>query len=299
MNTIAESTRAMTRTRGVFRPQLRALVLMMAAIALVFPFKSNAQSKSITASLSGTVTDPSGARIPKATAKLTNPENGIIRTSTTTETGEFTFAFLPEGTYTLEVSAPGFKTTQQNGIVLTAGTSQSVGITLTLGATEQVIVNSAGPLLQTTNANISTELTNKQIQELPLNLRNVLSFATLDSAVNVQGDRQLLAAGGSEDTADQDYSFMNFGGGYFGTNLFILEGGYATRTWTQTFTSTTWLARPDRMTIATSSESPAAGLCTSQASTSNAIKRSFLPTMRVCVSTAASPTARRCPPQLS
>ena len=44
--------------------------------------------------------------------------------------------------------------------------------------------------------------------------------------MNTQGDRQLLAAGGSEDTADQDYSFMNFGGGYFGTNLFLLEGGY-------------------------------------------------------------------------
>ena len=44
--------------------------------------------------------------------------------------------------------------------------------------------------------------------------------------MNTQGDRQLLAAGGSEDTADQDYSFLNFGGGYFGTNLFLLEGGY-------------------------------------------------------------------------
>ena len=49
---------------------------------------------------------------------------------------------------------------------------------------------------------------------------------TLNSAVNTQGYRQLLAAGGSEDTADQDYSFLNFGGGYFGTNLFLLEGGY-------------------------------------------------------------------------
>ena len=73
---------------------------------------------------------------------------------------------------------------------------------------------------------MSTELTHQQIQELPLNLRNDLSFVTLDSAVNTQGYRQLLASGGSEDTADQDYSFLNFGGGYFGTNLFLLEGGY-------------------------------------------------------------------------
>ena len=131
-----------------------------------------------------------------------------------------------QGTYTLEASAPGFKTTRQNGIVLTAGDTVAENVTLTIGTTEQVAVNATGPLLQTQDANISTELESKQIEELPLNLRNVLTFATLDSAVNVQGDRQLLAAGGSEDTADQDYSFLNFGGGYFGNNLFLLDGGY-------------------------------------------------------------------------
>ncbi len=210
----------MTRLRFV------VLAVLMTAIGLTFLSKLNAQGKSITASLSGTVSDPSGARVPKATVRLTNPENGINRIDTTTSVGEFSFSFLPEGTYTLEASAPGFKTTKQNGIVLTAGDTVTLTINLTIGATEQVTVNTSGPLLQTQDANVSTELSTAQIQELPLNLRNDLAFATLDSAVNVQGDRQLLAAGGSEDTADQDYSFLNFGGGYFGTNLFLLEGGY-------------------------------------------------------------------------
>ena len=202
------------------------LAVLMTTIGLAFPSKFYAQSKSTTASLSGTVTDPSGARVANATVKVTNPENGIVRTGTTTSAGEFSFALLLEGTYTLEVSAPGFKTTRQDGIVLTPGDTVAENVTLTIGNTEQVQVNATGPLLQTQDANISTELENKQIEELPLNLRNVLSFATLDSAVNTQGDRQLLAAGGSEDTADQDYSFMNFGGGYFGNNLYLLEGGY-------------------------------------------------------------------------
>jgi hypothetical protein len=212
------------------RLRLAVLAVLMAvmAVGLTFHPALHAQSKSITASLSGTVTDPSGARIPKATVKLTNPDNGIIRTDSTTQTGEFTFAFLPEGTYVLEASAPGFKTTKQTGIVLSGGDTLKMAVSLTVGATEQITVNAGGPLLQTEDANISTELASKQIEELPLNLRNVLSFVTLDSAVNVQGDRQLLAAGGSEDTADQDYSFLNFGGGYFGTNLFLLEGGYDT-----------------------------------------------------------------------
>jgi len=208
------------------RLRLIALAVLITAIGLAFPSKLAAQSKSTTASLSGTVADPSGARIPKATVKLTNPDNGIVRVDTTTQTGEFSFALLVQGKYSLEVSAPGFQTTRQDSIVLTAGDTLNTGITLTIGATEQIAVNASGPLLQTQNATISTDISTKQIDELPLNLRNVLSFATLDSAVNVQGDRQLLGAGGSEDTADQDYSFLNFGGGYFGTNLFLLEGGY-------------------------------------------------------------------------
>ncbi len=210
----------MTRLRFV------VLLALMTAIGMAFLSKLQAQSKSNTGSLSGTVTDPSGARIPKATVKLTNPDLGITRLDTTGSEGDFSFALLPQGTYVLEASAPGFKTTEQNGIVLSGGDTLTMVVSLSIGATEQVTVSTTGPLLQTQDANISTELESQQIEELPLNLRNVLSFATLDSAVNVQGDRQLLAAGGSEDTADQDYSFLNFGGGYFGTNLFLLEGGY-------------------------------------------------------------------------
>ena len=212
----------MTRLRFI------VVTVLMAIVGLALSSELNAQSKNITATLSGTVSDPSGARVPKATLKLTDPDLGVTRLDTTGPEGDFTFALLPQGTYILEASAPGFKTTKQNGIILSAGDTENVAISLAIGATEQVTVNMTGPLLQTEDSNISTEITSKQIEELPLNLRNVLSFVTLDSAVNVQGDRQLLAAGGSEDTADQDYSFLNFGGGYFGTNLFLLEGGYDT-----------------------------------------------------------------------
>ena len=99
------------------RLRLIVLTVLMTTIGLAFPLMLHAQSKSTTASLSGSVTDSSGARVPKATVKLTNPEKEISRTGTTSATGEFSFAFLPEGTYTLEVTAQGFKTTRQNGIV--------------------------------------------------------------------------------------------------------------------------------------------------------------------------------------
>jgi hypothetical protein len=158
------------------RLRLMCLAVLIVTIGLTFTSKLDAQSKSTTATLSGTVSDPSGARVPNATVKLTNPENGIARTGTTGSTGEFSFALLVQGTYTVAVSAPGFKTTRQDRIVLTAGDSVSESLILTIGSTEQVSVNASGPLLQTQDANISTELESKQIEELPLNLRNVLSL---------------------------------------------------------------------------------------------------------------------------
>jgi hypothetical protein len=203
--------------------------VLVATVGAASLSKLCAQSRSTTAALSGTVTDPAGAVVPKATVKIVGPENGITREFVTDASGQFSFALLPPATYNLTISAKGFNTVKQEAITLAVGDSVADNVKLQIAtASEQVTVESIAPLLQTENANISTELASKQIQELPLNLRNVLSFATLDSAVNVQGDRQLLAAGGSEDTADQDYSFLNFGGGYFGTNLFLLNGGYDT-----------------------------------------------------------------------
>ena len=181
---------------------------------------------STTASLSGSVTDPAGARIPKATVKITDPEKGITRVTTTGAAGDFSFALLPVGTYTLEASAPGFKTSKQPGIVLNVGDSLVENIGLTIGSIEQIMVTASGPLLQTQDANVSTEIDKKQVEELPLNVRNVIGLVMLNSSVNNQVQQQNLTAGGGDDTADQDESFLSFGGGYSGTTAWLLDGGW-------------------------------------------------------------------------
>ena len=63
----------------------------------------------------------------------------------------------------------------------------------------------------------ATEISAKQVTELPLNLRNVFNFVQLNSSVNNNSQRQILQSGGEQGTADQDVSFFNFGGGFFGT----------------------------------------------------------------------------------
>src|SRR5215467_410975 len=203
-------------------------VVLIATIGLAFTSRLDAQARSMTASLTATIIDKTGARIPRATLKLTNPEKGISREANTSPVGEFSFALLPEGTYALEASAPGYKTTKQTRIVLTLGDTVNLEIALSIGTTEEVTVNTTEPLLRTQDSNVSSALSSKQIQELPLNLKNVLGFVELESSVNNQNMKQILASGGAEDTADQDLTFLNFGGGYFGTNLFLLNGGYDT-----------------------------------------------------------------------
>jgi hypothetical protein len=203
-----------------------AVLVAIMALGLTFSPLLQAQTLSSTAALSGTVSDPAGARVAKATVKLTNAEKGVTRVSKAGSAGEYSFALLPTGTYTLEATAQGFETTRKTGIVLQAGDSLTENIDLTIGATEQVTVSEAGALLQTEDANVGTEIASEQVQELPLNLRNVVGLVMLNSSVNNQTQQQVLDAGGAEDTADQDMSFLTFGGGFFGTTAFLLDGGW-------------------------------------------------------------------------
>jgi hypothetical protein len=178
----------------------------------------NAQIATTTATLSGVVTDPSGAVVPMATLTLTSSEKGITRTFTTDEGGRYAFNQLPPSAYSLTITMKGFETYQQKGIVLNAAETATQNVTLTIGAeTVSVSVTSDVTQLNTDNSNVATDIEAKQIVELPLNVRNVYGLATLNSSVQNTSESQLLLGGGSNttDTADQDISFMNFAGGFF------------------------------------------------------------------------------------
>ena len=84
--------------------------------------------------------------------------------------------------------------------------------------------------MNTDNSNVAADIEAKQIVELPLNVRNVYGLATLNSSVQNTSEWQLLLGGGSNttDTADQDISFMNFAGGFFGTTAFMIDGSWDT-----------------------------------------------------------------------
>jgi hypothetical protein len=206
-------------------PVLLFLVVAAFVIGSAVPIVQG-QSVASSASFSGSVSDSSGARVANAKVTLTNPEKGITRAFKTDAEGNFSFALLPAGTYTLAVEAAGFKTSRQTGITLEVGQSASQSVALTVGSVEQIEVTSTAPLLQVDNANVGDQVSTKQVTELPLNLRNVFNFVQLNSSVNNNSQQQILQSSGEQGTADQDVSFFNFGGGFFGTTAFLLDGAW-------------------------------------------------------------------------
>jgi hypothetical protein len=188
------------------------------------------QNQEVAATLNGTVTDPTGLPVNGAKVTLLSAQNGITRTYTTQDSGLFTFTLLPPAVYSLEVEEIGFKDYKQQGITLDAGQTAQQNVRLTVGSTsEQVEVTAQSPLLNVDNANISSNISARQVVDLPLNLRNVISLAELNSSVSNTAEEQVVGAPGISGSADQDVSFLNFGGTFFGTAQYLLDGSWDTR----------------------------------------------------------------------
>ncbi len=188
-----------------------------------------AQSQAFTATINGTVTDRSGSLVSGAKVTLSSAERGITRTFTTKESGTYTITLLPPADYSLKVEQAGFQTYEQRGISLAAGASATQDIVMSVGSvTQEVVVSDSSPLLNTENANISADISQKQVVELPLNLRNVFGLASLNSSVNNSTQAQMVNSNGISGSADQDISFLNFGGTHFGTAAYLLDGTWNT-----------------------------------------------------------------------
>jgi hypothetical protein len=211
----------------------RKLGFLLFVLALLFVSGKSVYGQSSTAftsTLNGSVIDPSGGAVNGAKVTLTSPEIGFTRMYTTKDSGLYTFTFLPPAVYTLEVQATGFKHYKQMGITLTAGQAAEQQVSLTVGAvTENIEITSQAPLINTDNANVSEDLSARFAEDLPLNFRSVISLALINSSVNNAAEEQVVGAPGLAQTADQDISFLNFGGTFFDTAEYLVDGTWDTR----------------------------------------------------------------------
>jgi len=151
-----------------------------------------------TADILGTVTDSTGAIIPKANVTLINLDTRAQRVALSNDSGDFQFTLLPVGHYSVTVKAPGFKTTTTS-LAVEAGDRARADIHLiTGGATETVVVEASTPLLQADNATVSSTVTSQSVQDLPLNGRNFVQLVQLVPGAN-EGPGNGLTSGGRPD----------------------------------------------------------------------------------------------------
>ncbi len=165
------------------------LVLLLSGGAL--------QAQVTTATLYGIVTDSTGASIARATATLTNNGTGANYVRTTDVAGEFGFTFVPVGTYTLRITAPGFKAFEGSDLTLSAAQNTRRNYTLEVGdVTETIEVTSLTPLVNTVSAEQRENIGSMQISELPLSRRNIAGVVTLGSGVTRSGGDVYLNGSG-------------------------------------------------------------------------------------------------------
>ncbi len=150
-------------------------------------------------SITGTITDTTGAVVPDAQVTLLNTDQGLTLEVTTNQSGEYTFSPVRIGNYSLTVNAKGFARTTQQNLTVNVAQHLQANIQLKLGSsTETVEVNTAPPQLQTEEASVGQVMTEKSVNSLPLNGRNFTFLAQLGAGTQTpQADTRGNAASGA------------------------------------------------------------------------------------------------------
>jgi len=174
---------ASSRQPVVSQPVFAALVLT----CLIWCMCGLASGQAAT-SLRGTITDPSGSTVAGAKVVLANSESKTERTATTAEQGAYQFLFVPPGTYSLTVTATGFRPYKLDAVQLLVNTPATINAQLKVGAAgEMVEVTSEAPALNLVDASLGNSFDQTQVQDIPLEGRNVPDLLSLQAGVAYTG----------------------------------------------------------------------------------------------------------------
>jgi hypothetical protein len=186
---------------------------------LVLPVAAPALAQRITATIRGTVTDPTGGVVPGAQVTLKGEDTGLARSTTTNTSGNYSFTELPVGSYQVSVELSGFKTDVRSKIGLNVADVREVDFQLTTGNVSELVTVEA-PLVpvQTVGGEVAGLVTGEQARELPLNGRNFLQLTTLMPGVS-QGDDF-----NTKDRGLMSSISVSVSGGGLGGNMWTVDG---------------------------------------------------------------------------
>ena len=156
----------------------------IAALCFVVSCASILCAQSTNASLSGRITDPSKARIVGARVAAINADTNIRNETTTNGAGEYYLPSLLPGTYRIEVAKPGFKKLVRPDVILHVQDALDIDFEMTVGsASESITVEGGAPLLNTSDATVSTVVDNRFVENMPLNGRSFSALIDLTPGV--------------------------------------------------------------------------------------------------------------------
>jgi hypothetical protein len=157
-----------------------------------------AQTRATTADLAGTVLDQSSAVLPGATVTAQNTDTNFTRSATTDDRGHFVIPALPPGTYSIRAELQGFSPRTLDDVVVTLGSLVDVRLTLNVaGGQELVTVAGDPPVVDPQKTVVSNMISQDQIEHLPINGRNFISFSLLAPGVSTDRTPQQGASGTS------------------------------------------------------------------------------------------------------
>jgi hypothetical protein len=218
-------------SRCAKREQIRSLsslrFLLVGVVLSVVSFPpSTMQAQSTSATISGTVTDESGAAVMGARVMLTNDATNTEQSTATGRTGDFTIINILPGTYSVQVSKDGFRTVRQTHVTLLVNQTAALSFTLSVGRVQETVtVSESISTVDSSTAELGSVITSKPANDLPLNGRNFTQLLTLTPGVSPISVGQNSAGGGGwAGQAVGSFTFPSVNGQRNRSNMFLMDG---------------------------------------------------------------------------
>ena len=198
--------------------RLRVSLLLVAAAMGIF-FCAGTAHAQFTGTISGFVTDASGAAVPNTTVAATLVAQNATRTATSNTEGYYVFNGMPPGEYRVTAEAPGFQKLVRAELALSTNQNLRVDLPMQVGqVTETVEVTATAPLVDTRSPTLASLVDDRRVVDLPVNGRNVIGLARiLPGVLSVSAPQQLSDA--------RSGPIMNVNGSLDTQNLFTFNGG--------------------------------------------------------------------------
>jgi hypothetical protein len=190
-------------------------------LLLLFSFSPSARAQ-VSASITGVITDPSGAPVPSAKVTARNLETGAFRSATTDEAGRYVALSLPVGQYEVRAAKPGFQDAMRTGIQLVVGQEANIDLRLQVGAVlSEINVTGDAPIVNASTRDISGLVAEQQVKDLPLNGRSYDLLLPLNPGIVNFTSQKTGGTGISNSTTANNFAVS---GNRPQQNIFLLNG---------------------------------------------------------------------------